>query len=118
MLGSYRKSVQRQGPKARLSSAIVAMLAVALALGTAGCMLPLLGAIPSVISLAHSLYTSGKDDNAEAKNQDPEPTEEASKPPPQLTPGNVCQMMAISHPDMVLVELRKNAGTPEYRELR
>jgi hypothetical protein len=26
-------------------------------------------------------------------------------------------MMAIARPDMVLVELRKNAGAPEYREL-
>jgi hypothetical protein len=119
-LGSNRKSVQRQRPKARLSSTLVAMLAVTLALGTAGCMLPLLGAIPSVISLAHSLYTSGdKDGNSDARKEDAEaPTEEASKPPAQLTPGNLCQMMAISHPNMVLVELRKNAGAPEYRELR
>lgn len=119
MLGSDRKSVQRLRPKTALSAALVAMLAASMALSTAGCMLPLLGAIPSVISLAHSLYTGGKDDDAEAKNQDPEPViEDASKPAPQLTPGNVCQMMALARPDMVLVELRKNAaGAPEYREL-
>ena len=92
----------------------------AMALGTAGCLLPLLGAIPSVISMAHSLYTSGSStDDADAKNLDPEPvTGEASAPPAKLTPGNVCQMMAIARPDMVLVELRKSgAGAPEYREL-
>jgi hypothetical protein len=121
MLGSDRKSFQRQKPKAGLSAALVAMLAASMTLGTAGCMLPLLGAIPSVISLAHNLYTSGSGtgDDADAKNQDAEPvTEEASTPPAKLSPGNVCQMMAIARPDMVLVELRKNgAGSPEYREL-
>jgi len=117
MLGSDRKSFQRQTPKAGLSAVFFAMLA-SMALGTAGCALPLLGAIPSVISLAHSLYTSGNTDDADAKNQDPEPTVEASGPPPKLTAENVCQMMALARPDMVLVELRKNsAGAPEYREL-
>jgi len=106
-------------PKTSLPAALIATLGAMLAFGSAGCMLPLLGAIPSVISLAHSLYTSnnGKDD-ADVKNQDPEPVEEASKPAPQLTVGNLCQMMALARPDMVLVELRKNgAGAPEYREL-
>ncbi len=119
MLGSDRKSFQRVRPRASLSAALIALLA-AMTLSTAGCMLPLLGAIPSVISMAHSLYTSGKDDDADAKNQDPEPVTEAdaSKPAAPLTPGNVCQMMAIARPDMVLVELRRNGGgAPEYREL-
>lgn len=119
-MGSDRKSFQRYKPKAGLSAALVATLAASIALGTAGCMLPLLGAIPSVISLAHSLYSSSPSDpDADAKNQDPEPvTGEASAPPPQLTAANVCQMMALARPDMVLVELRKNsAGAPEYREL-
>jgi hypothetical protein len=118
MLGSDRKSFQRRIPKAGLSAVFHAML-TAIALSTAGCMLPLLGAIPSVISMAHSLYTSGNStDDADAKNQDPEPTVEASAPAAKLTAGNVCQMMAIARPDMVLVELRKNsAGAPEYREL-
>jgi hypothetical protein len=119
MLGSELKSFQRHRPKAGLSTALVAMLAASMALSTAGCALPLLGAIPSVISMVHSLYTSGSGtDDADAKNRDPEPIEEASAPPAKLTDGNVCQMMAIARPDMVLVELRKNsAGAPEYREL-
>jgi hypothetical protein len=106
-------------PKAAWPAVIFAMLASSMALGTAGCALPLLGAIPSVISLAHSLYTSGgSTDDADAKNRDPEPVVEAGAPPAQLTEGNVCQMMALARPDMVLVELRKNsAGAPEYREL-
>jgi hypothetical protein len=105
-------------PKTGGSAVLVAILAAAIPFGSAGCFLPILGAIPSVISLAHAAYTAGKTDDADAKAQDPEPVEEASKPPAQLTPGNVCQMMAIARPDMVLVELRKNgAGAPEYREL-
>ena len=105
-------------PKAGGSAVLVAILAAAIPFGSAGCFLPILGAIPSVISLAHAAYTAGSKDDADAKAQDPEPTEEASKPPPQLTPGSVCQMMAITHPDTVLVELRKNStGAPEYREL-
>jgi hypothetical protein len=120
MVGSNRKSFLRAMPKANGSSVIVAILTTAMALGTAGCALPLLGVIPTAISLVHAAYKAGStSDDTEAKNPDAEePTEEASKPPAQLTPGNLCQMMAISHPDMVLVELRKNsAGTPEYREL-
>ena len=106
-------------PKAGWPTVLFAMLAASMALGTAGCFLPLLGAIPSVVSLAHSLYTSGDStDDADAKNRDPEPVVEGGAPPGQLTAGNVCQMMAIARPDMVLVELRKNsAGAPEYREL-
>jgi hypothetical protein len=121
MVGSDRKSVHGQGPKTALSAALVATLAASMALGTAGCMLPLLGAIPSVISMAHSLYTSGsgKDDDAAAKDAEAEAaTEEPSKPAAQLRPANLCQMMALARPDMVLVELRKNGGgAPEYREL-
>ena len=95
------------------------MLAASIALGTAGCMLPLLGAIPSVISMAHSLYTSAAARTMLTRRiRTPSPSVEASAPPAQLTAGNVCQMMAIARPDMVLVELRKNsAGAPEYREL-
>jgi hypothetical protein len=109
-------------PKAGWPAVIFAMLTASMALGTAGCFLPFLGAIPSVISMAHSLYTSGNStDDAAAKNQEAEtPTEEASTttPPAKLTTGNICQMMALARPDMVLVELRKSsAGAPEYREL-
>ena len=97
---------------------LLAMLTAMLAFGSAGCMLPLLGAIPSVISMAHSLYTSGgKDDDIATKDAEAEAATEPSKPAPQLTPANVCQMMAIARPDMVLVELRKSGGAPEYREL-
>ena len=120
MLASDRKSVQRGKPRALRSAALVAIVVAMLAFGTAGCMLPLLGAIPSVINLAHSALTSGSSpkDDAEAKNAEAaaptveadSPTDEAGKPPPKLTPGNLCQMMAIAHPDMVLVELRKNAA--------
>jgi len=117
MSGSDWKSVRRNRPKTGLSAALVAMLG-AMVLSTAGCMLPLLGAIPSVISMAHSLYTSGgKDDDIATKDAEAEAATEPSKPAPQLTPANVCQMMAIARPDMVLVELRKSGGAPEYREL-
>ena|SRR5208337_680797 len=121
MPGSERKSVQRPMPKAGRPATLVAMLAATIAFSTAGCMLPLLSAIPSVINLAHSVYkaNSGTDNDADAKEQDAEAsTEETSAPPPQLTLGNLCQMIAIAHPEIVLVELRKNgAGAPEYREL-
>jgi hypothetical protein len=121
LVGSNRKSFLRSIAPTSGSAALVAILA-AIAFGSAGCALPLLGAIPSVISVAHAAYTAatgGTKDDADAKDPDADaPTEEASKPPPQLTPANLCQMMAISHPDMVLVELRKNgSGAPEYREL-
>jgi hypothetical protein len=107
-------------PKASGSAVLVAILATAMALGSAGCFLPFLSIIPTAISLAHAAYKAGStSDDADGKNPDAaEPVEEASKPPAQLTAANFCQMMALSHPDMVLVELRKNgAGVPEYREL-
>ena len=119
-MGSNRKTFLHAIPKAGGSSVLVAILGAAMALGTTGCALPLLSVIPSVISLAHAAYKAGStNDDPDAKNPDAaEPVEEASKPPPQLTPGNLCKMMALTHPDMVLVELRKNgAGAPEYREL-
>ena len=119
-MGSNRKTFLRAVPKASGSAVIVAILGAAMALGNAGCALPLLGVIPTAISLVHAAYKAGTtSDDADAKNADAqEPTEEASKPPAQLTAANFCQMMALSHPDMVLVELRKNgSGAPEYREL-
>jgi hypothetical protein len=120
LVGSNRKSFLRVIPKASGSAALVAILGAAMALGTAGCALPLLGVIPTAISLVHAAYKAGStNDDADAKDPDAaEPTEEASKPPAQLTAANFCQMMALSHPDMVLVELRKSGGgAPEYREL-
>ncbi len=124
MSASNQKSVQRPMPKAGPSAALVALLAAVIAFGTAGCMLPVLSIIPSVISLAHAVYTtnSGTGNDADAKNQEAETptadTNSSPEAPAKLTPANVCQMMAILRPNMVLVQLRKNsAGSPEYREL-
>jgi hypothetical protein len=108
-------------PHGGLPAAPFAMLVIAIAFGASGCFLPILTAIPSVIGLASSIYKSnGTDDDADKKDQTTlaSAADSTSKPPAKLTDGNVCQMMAISHPDMVLVELRKNGtGEPEYREL-
>jgi len=125
MVGSNRKSVQRAMPKGG-RPAIVALLVTTLAFGAAGCMLPVLTMIPSVIGLAHSMYSSDKKETAEEdaanKNQEAEtptqPAEEPNAAQSKAGPANMCQMMALSHPNMVLVELRRtSAGTPEYREL-
>jgi hypothetical protein len=74
-----------------------------------------------VIGLASSIYKSsaGNDNDADKKDQTAEASaSDSSKPPDKLTAGNQCQVMAITNPDLVLVELRKNAaGAPEYREL-
>ncbi len=104
------------------SAALAVLLAGALVFGTQGCVaLPALTAIPSLISMVHDLSSSksGSGDT-NAPNPDEEAADaEPSTPPPKLTMANVCQMMAISHPDLVVVELRKGAsGAPEYRELR
>ena len=120
-----RYPVHRSTPTARISTALLAMLAGALALNTTGCIaLPFLGAIPSVASFVYNVSTGKKDSNSDtdAKTDDPAAspaTEEASKPPPQLTPDNICHLMALARPDLIVVELRKNtSGSPEYRELR
>jgi hypothetical protein len=116
MRGSEGKSVRGSRP---IGGTTVVLLAVAIALGVSGCFLPILTAIPSVIGLASSIYKSntGTDSDADSKTTLASSTD-PTKPPAKLTDGNVCQMMAISHPDMVLVELRKNgSGAPEYREL-
>jgi hypothetical protein len=116
MPGSEGKSVR--GPRPVCGTPVV-LLAVAIALGASGCFLPILTAIPSVISLASSIYKSNNTDrDADSKTTLASAADSPSKPAAKLTDGNVCQMMAISHPDMVLVELRKNgSGAPEYREL-
>jgi hypothetical protein len=105
-----------------MRSALAVMLAGAIAVGTAGCAaLPALTAIPSLISLLHDMSTSKSGENgADKQNPDAEAeAEEPSPPPPKLTVDNLCQMIAISRPDLVVVELRKGAaGAPEYRELR
>jgi len=115
-----RHSAERAIPKLGLSSALFAMLAGAMTVGISGCVaLPFLSAIPSVASFVYNAATRKDGDSDAAKNQDPEPTEEASKPPPQLTAENVCHMIALARPDLIVVELRKSAaGAPEYRELR
>ena len=79
MSRSNWKSVQRPMPKAGLSAALLALLAAVMAFGTAGCFLPVLTIIPSVISLAHAVYTmnSGTDDSNNAKNQAAEEAAEA-----------------------------------------
>jgi hypothetical protein len=122
-----RYPVHRSTPTERISTAFLAMLAGALALSTTGCVaLPFLGAIPSVASFIYNVGTGKSDNNgdtaAKDPNQDPAAVttaEEASKPPTQLTPDNICHLMALARPDVIVVELRKNtSGSPEYRELR
>jgi hypothetical protein len=105
-----------------LPAAAVTLLAVAIAFGASGCFLPILTAIPSVIGLASAMYkgNSGTDNDTDPRAQiaNASTPDSTSEPPANLTLGNLCQMMAISNPDMTLVELRKNGtGAPEYREL-
>jgi hypothetical protein len=105
-----------------LSTALAVLLAGVIAVGTQGCAaLPALSIIPSVISLAHE-FSSTKSGEDDADTQYPDTTladADESSPPAKLTPENVCQMIAIVRPDLVVVELRKStAGAPEYRELR
>src|ERR1700688_2038324 len=106
MAGSEGKSVRGSRP---IGGTPVVLLAVAIALGVSGCFLPILTAIPSVISLASSSYKSNNTDSDDPKPPRA-PSTAPTKPAAKLTDGNVCQMMAISHPDMVLVELRKNGS--------
>jgi hypothetical protein len=116
-----RPRVYRAIPRLSLSAALFAMLASTMAVGVSGCVaLPFLSVIPSVASFVYNAATKKDgDSDAEAKKQDPEPTEEASTPPPKLTDQNVCHMIALARPDLMVVELRKSAaGAPEYRELR
>ena len=122
-----RNSRSRSMPKPGLSTALIAMLTAALALSTCGCAaLPIIGAIPSAIDFVYNVATNKKsDDNPDAvKIPDPDQDAEqasadASKPVPQLTPENICHLMALARPDLIVVELRKNpSGAPEYRELR
>jgi hypothetical protein len=122
MPGSEGKSVRRSMTNGPRPAALVALLAVAIAFGASGCFLPILTAIPSVIGLASAMYKSNtggdSDPDSRAQIADASTSDSTSKPTANLTVGNLCQMMAISHPDMTLVELRKNgAGAPEYREL-
>ena len=120
MPGSEGKLVRRSMRNGGLPAAPVALLVVVIAFVASGCFLPILTAIPSVIGLASAMYKSntGTDDSDKKDQTTLASDADSSKPPDKLTAGNVCQLMAISHPNMVLVELRKNgAGAPEYREL-
>lgn len=116
-----RHSAERARSKLGLSAALFAMLAGAMTVGISGCVaLPVLSIIPSVVSFVYNAATKKDgDSDSDAKNRDPEPTEEASKPAPKLTAENLCHMIALARPDLMVVELRKTAaGAPEYRELR
>jgi hypothetical protein len=122
-----RNPVERLTQNFGLSTALLAMLSLAIAVGTPGCVaLPLLSAIPSAVSFVYNVATDKKtDDNADsdAKDSDATPvTADASTPStpaPKLTADNICHLMALARPDLIVVELRKNAvGAPEYRELR
>jgi hypothetical protein len=121
-----RRPVEHSISKLGLSAALVAML-TAMTVATSGCVaLPLLSAIPSAVSFIYNVSTGKSDSNSDtdtdAKNADQDATpatEEASKPPAKLTDDNICHLMALARPDLIVVELRKNAaGAPEYRELR
>jgi hypothetical protein len=106
-----------------LTATLGALLAAALAIGASGCVaLPALGAIPSLISLIQNMSSSKSGDpgtDAAAATQRAEAEAEPEPPPPKLTEGNVCQMIVLSHPNLLAVELRKAAGgAPEYRELQ
>jgi hypothetical protein len=126
MSGRSRNSVLRAKREVGRSAGLLAVL-VAISFSTAGCMLPILGLIPSVIGLAHEMYTSNnnpemdaatKNAEAEQPTQHDDANNTNSSPPGKLTVGNMCQMMALENPNMVLVELRKNgAGGAQYREL-
>ena len=109
-------------PRLGVSWALLAMLTGAMSVGTSGCVaLPFLGAIPSVVNFAYNLSKKGNGDDADAKNPDAEAdaAEASATAPKPLTTDNVCHLMAIARPDLMVVELRKNAtGAPEYRELR
>lgn len=118
-----RSPVEQPISKLGQSAALFAML-TALAVGTSGCVaLPLLSAIPSAVSFIYNVSTGKSDSNSDTdakSDEDAAPaTEEASKPPTPLTDDNICHLMALARPDLIVVELRKNAaGAPEYRELR
>ena len=126
MSGRSRKSVLWAKREVGLSAGLLAVL-VAISFSTAGCMLPILGLIPSVIGLAHEMYTSNnnpemdaatKNAEAEQPTQHDDANNNTNSAPAKLTVGNMCQMMALENPNMVLVELRKNSGGgAQYREL-
>ncbi len=122
MHSGERYSAKRPIPKLGLSAASAAMLAGALAVGSSGCAaLPFLTVIPSIVSFAYNASTKKSDDatNPDAKEEEAEAAADSNKPEPKLTSENVCHLMALARPDLMVVELRKSiSGAPEYRELR
>ena len=119
---SRGESGQRPISKIGLRGALLAMLIGAMAVGTSGCVaLPFLGAIPSVASFVYNVATGGdKDSNTDPRAEAQEAAADNDKPAAKpLTTENVCALMAIARPDLMVVELRKNStGAPEYRELK
>jgi len=120
MLRFSRKSREHSASRLARWSSMIALLG-GVSLGAGGCLLPALSAIPSVISIAHDIATSKNDTNNEADttNHDPEVSAvDSTTSSSPKKPGSLCQLIAISRPDLVVVELRKSAGgAPEYREL-
>jgi hypothetical protein len=124
MSRGIRASGGRPAAKVSMSAALFALVAGAISVSTAGCAaIPVLSVIPSVVSFVYNVSTKKSDgdtDTDTAKNQDAQPPaeEEASTPPAKMTADDVCHLMAIARPDLMVVELRKNtSGAPEYREL-
>jgi hypothetical protein len=121
-----RHSVGRRTPKFKfsLSAALLAMLAATTAVGTAGCALPLLGVIPSVVGLLFDVSSKKSDDTATAaKDGDVQVTtglndNDSNSSKSKMTPAMDCHLLALARPDLTVVELRKGTtGAPEYREL-
>ena len=122
-----RNPVERLSRNLGWSTALLAMLAAAIAVSTSGCIaLPFLTAIPSAVSFVYNVATDKKtDDTADNDDKDSSTTSTTadanspSTPPGKLTGDNICHLMALARPDLIVVELRKSAGgAPEYRELR
>lgn len=122
-----RNPVERLAPNFGLHAALLAMLVASIAVGASGCVaLPLLSAIPSAVSFVYNVATDKKSDDtadADAGSADhdaaPATADASDSKPKPLTPDNICHLMALARPDLIVVELRKNtAGAPEYRELR
>ncbi|MGH7923761.1 MAG: hypothetical protein ACREQH_04130 [Candidatus Binatus sp.] len=122
MSRANRNSAERPIPRLGLSAALFAMLAAAMTVGTTGCVaLPVLSAIPSIVSFAYNLSKKKSDGDTGTDANAPDADVAAAdtdKPAPKLTAGSVCHLIALERPDLTVVELRKTAaGAPEYREL-
>ena len=102
-----RHSVGRRTPKFKfsLSAALLAMLAATTAVGTAGCALPLLGVIPSVVGLLFDVSSKKSDDTATAaKDGDVQVTtglndNDSNSSKSKMTPAMDCHLLALARPD-------------------